>query len=171
MFIKNIILLKNLKWAFCTLNSDYFLTQWSHAFDHLKSKFCKRIIIKVIKNSFINDDFSKKKAIISKIILLNKFLKEKKFKFIINKNLKLFFRKLKLNFIKMIIIIIIINSYTFVTLIKLIHEKLYAIYIEWTKFSEIENHSLFIQLLHAVKTIIMRLYIKLVCVNCMLKNE
>jgi len=32
---------------------------------------------------------------------LNKFLKEKKFKFIINKNLKLFLRKLKLNFIKM----------------------------------------------------------------------
>jgi len=31
---------------------------------------------------------------------LNKFLKEKKFEFIINKNLKLFLRKLKLNFIK-----------------------------------------------------------------------
>jgi len=39
--------------------------------------------------------------IIFKIILSNKFLKEKKFKFIINENLKLFFRKLKLNFIKM----------------------------------------------------------------------
>ncbi len=39
--------------------------------------------------------------IIFKIILLNKFSKEKKFKFIINENLKLFFRKLKLNFIKM----------------------------------------------------------------------
>jgi len=32
---------------------------------------------------------------------LNKFLKEKKFEFIINENLKLFLRKLKLNFIKM----------------------------------------------------------------------
>jgi len=31
---------------------------------------------------------------------LNKFLKEKKFKFIINENLKLFLRKLKLNFTK-----------------------------------------------------------------------
>ena len=39
--------------------------------------------------------------IIFKIILLNKFLKEKKFKFIVNKNLKLFLKKLKLNFIKM----------------------------------------------------------------------
>ncbi len=83
------------------LNFDYFLTWWSHAFDHFKSKFCKRIIIKVIKSFFINDDFSKKRMIIFKIILLNKFSKEKKFKFIINENLKLFFRKLKLNFIKM----------------------------------------------------------------------
>jgi len=49
-----------------------------------------------------------------------------------------------------IIIIIIINSYILVTLIKSTHEKLYAIYIEWTKRSEIENHSLFIRLLHAV---------------------
>jgi len=32
---------------------------------------------------------------------LNKFLKKKKFKFIIDENLKLFLRKLKLNFIKM----------------------------------------------------------------------
>ncbi len=54
---------------------------------------------------------------------------------------------------------------------KLIHERLYAIYIEWTKLSEIENHSLFIQLLHAVETIIMRLCIKLVYVDCMLENE
>ena len=70
-----------------------------------------------------------------------------------------------------LIIIIIINSYTLVTLIKLTHERLYAIYIEWTKLSEIENHSLFIQLLCAVETIIMRLCIKLVHVDCMLKNE
>jgi len=40
-------------------------------------------------------------VIIFKIILLNKFSEEKKFKFIINENLKLFLRKLKLNFIKM----------------------------------------------------------------------
>ncbi len=73
--------------------------------------------------------------------------------------------------IKRLMIIIIINSYTFVTLIKSTHEKLYAIYIEWTKLSEIENYSLFIQLLHAVETIIMRLCIKLVHVDCMLKNE
>ena len=52
-----------------------------------------------------------------------------------------------------IIIIIIINSYIFVTLIKLTHEKLYAICIEWTKLSEVENHSQFIQLLHAVETV------------------
>ncbi len=69
------------------------------------------------------------------------------------------------------IIIIIINSYTLVTLIKSTHEELYAIYIEWTKLSEVENYSLFIQLLHAVKTIIMRLCIKLVRVDCMLENE
>ena len=70
-----------------------------------------------------------------------------------------------------IIIIIIINSYTLVTLIKSTHARLYAIYIKWTKLSEIENHSLFIQLLHAVEIIIMRLCIKLVRVDCMLKNE
>ncbi len=57
------------------------------------------------------------------------------------------------------------------TSIKSTHEELYAIYIEWTKLFEIENHSLFIQLLHAVKTIIMRLCIKLVCVDRTLKNE
>jgi len=83
------------------LNSDYFLTWRSRASDHFELKFCKRIIAKVIKNSFVNDDFFKKRAITFKIIFLNKFLKEKKFKFIINENLKLFLRKLKLNFIKM----------------------------------------------------------------------
>ena len=101
MFIENIILLEDLNWVFCTLNSDYFLTWRSHASDCLESKFCKRIITKVIKNSFIDDNFFKKKTITFKIIFLNKFSKEKKFKFIINKNLKLFLRKLKLNFIKM----------------------------------------------------------------------
>ncbi len=101
LFIKNVILLKDLNQAFCTLNSDYFLTQWSRASDHLESKFRKRIIAKVIKNSFVDDDFFKKRMIISKIISSNKFSKEKKFKFIINENLKLFLRKLKLNFIKM----------------------------------------------------------------------
>jgi len=69
------------------------------------------------------------------------------------------------------LIIIIINSYTFVTSIKSIHKKLYAIYIEWTKLSEIENHLLFIWLLHAVETIVMRLCIKLVRVDCTLKNK
>ncbi len=70
-----------------------------------------------------------------------------------------------------LIFIIIINSYTFVTLIKSTHEELYAIYIEWTKLFEIENHSLFIQLLHAVETIIIKLCIKLVHVDCTLENE
>ncbi len=50
-------------------------------------------------------------------------------------------------------IIIIINSYTFVTSIKSTHERLYAICIKWTKLSEIENHSQSIWLLHAVKTV------------------
>ncbi len=39
------------------------------------------------------------------------------------------------------------------TLIRSTHEELYAICIEWTKLSEIENHSQFIWLLHAVKTV------------------
>ncbi len=52
-----------------------------------------------------------------------------------------------------IIIIIIINSYILVTSIRLIHKRLYAICIEWTKLSEIENHSQSIQLLHAVETV------------------
>jgi len=69
------------------------------------------------------------------------------------------------------LIIIIINSYIFVTSIKSTHEKLYAMCIEWTKLSEIENHSLFIQLLHAVETTRLRLCIKFVRVDCMLKNE
>ncbi len=101
LFIKNITLLKDLNQASCTLNFDYFLTRQSRASDHFELKFRKRVIVRVIENSFINDNFSKKKAIIFKITLLNKFLKEKKFKFIINENLKLFLRKLKLNFIKM----------------------------------------------------------------------
>jgi len=70
-----------------------------------------------------------------------------------------------------LLFLIIINSYTLVTLIKSTHEKLYAIYIKWTKLSEVENYSLSIQLLHAVKTIIMRLCIKLVRVDHMLENE
>ncbi len=101
LFIKNVTLLEDLNQAFYMLNSDYFLTWQSRASDCFESKFRKRIIAKVIKNSFINDNFFKKRTIIFKIILLNKFLKEKKFKFIINENLKLFLRKLKLNFIKM----------------------------------------------------------------------
>ena len=101
LFIENIILLKDLNQASCTLNFDYFLTQRSRASDHLESKFRKKVIARVIKSSFVDDDFFKKRVITSKIILLNKFSKEKKFKFIINKNLKLFLRKLKLNFIKM----------------------------------------------------------------------
>ncbi len=39
------------------------------------------------------------------------------------------------------------------TLIRSTHEELYAICVEWTKLSEIENHSQFIWLLHAVKTV------------------
>ena len=49
--------------------------------------------------------------------------------------------------------------------------KLYAICIEWTKFSEIENHLLFIWLLHAVKTTRLKLCIKFVHVDCTLENE
>jgi len=64
-------------------------------------KFHKRIIAKVIESSFVDNNSFKKRAITFKIISSNKFSKEKKFKFIINKNLKLFLRKLKLNFIKM----------------------------------------------------------------------
>ncbi len=51
------------------------------------------------------------------------------------------------------ILIIIINSYTFVTSIKSTHERLYAICIEWTKLSEIENHLQSTWLLHAVETV------------------
>ena len=57
------------------------------------------------------------------------------------------------------------------TSIKSTYEKLYAIYIELTKLSEVENHSLSIQLLRAVETIIMRLCIKLVRVDRTLENE
>ena len=68
-------------------------------------------------------------------------------------------------------IIIIINSYTFVTLIRSTHKKLYAMCVEWTKLFEIENHSLFIRLLHAVEMTRLRLCIKFVHVDCMLENE
>ncbi len=67
--------------------------------------------------------------------------------------------------------LIIINSYTLVTLIKSIHEKLYAMYVEWTKLSEVENHLLSIRLLHAVKTTRLKLCIKFVHVDHMLKNK
>ncbi len=67
--------------------------------------------------------------------------------------------------------IIIINSYTFMTSIKLTHERLYVICDEWTKLFEIENHSLFIQLLHAVKTTRLKLCIKFVHVDHMLENK
>ena len=70
-----------------------------------------------------------------------------------------------------IVIIIIVNSYILVTLIKSTHEKLYAMYVEWTKLYEIENHSLFIWLLHAVETTRLRLCIKFVHVDHTLKNE
>jgi len=73
--------------------------------------------------------------------------------------------------IKLLIIIIIINSYTLVTLIRSTHERLYAMCVEWTKLSEVENRSLFIRLLHAVKTIKLRLCIKFVRDDCTLKNE
>ncbi len=43
----------------------------------------------------------KKKAVIFKITLSEKFLNEKKHEFIIDENLKLFLWKLKLNFVKM----------------------------------------------------------------------
>ncbi len=69
------------------------------------------------------------------------------------------------------LIIIIINSYTLVTSIRLTHERLYAMCVEWTKLSEIENRLLFIQLLHAVETIKLKLCIKFVRDDCMLKNE
>ncbi len=49
--------------------------------------------------------------------------------------------------------------------------KIYAMCVEWTKFSEVENRSLSMQLLHAVEMIKLRLCIKFVHDNCMLKNE
>ena len=69
------------------------------------------------------------------------------------------------------VIIIIINSYTLVTSIKSIHERLYAMCVEWTKLSEIENRSLFIRLLHAVETTRLRLCIKFVHVDRTLETE
>ena len=69
------------------------------------------------------------------------------------------------------LIIIIISLYILVTSIKLTHEKLYAMCVKWTKLSEIENHSLFIQLLHAVETTRLKLCIKFVHVDHTLKNE
>ncbi len=40
------------------------------------------------------------------------------------------------------------------------HEKLYAIYIEWTKLFKRENHSSFIWWLCIIETMIMKLCIK-----------
>ncbi len=68
-------------------------------------------------------------------------------------------------------IIIIINSYILMTSIRSTHERLYAMCIEWTKLSEIENHSLSIRLLHAVETTRLRLCIKFVHVDRTLENE
>lgn len=100
LFVENAILLKNLKWTFSTSNSEYFSMWWSHVFNCSDLKFCKRIIIKVVKSSF-NENFFKKRAVIFKITFSKKFSNKKKYEFIINKNLKLFLQKLKLNFVKM----------------------------------------------------------------------
>jgi len=58
-----------------------------------------------------------------------------------------------------------------VTSIRSTNERLYAMCVEWTKLSEIENHLLFIWLLHAVETTRLKLCIKFVHVDHMLKNE
>ncbi len=89
-------------------------------------------------------------------LLIYKFLYIKDFISLLNNFLLNFFcfRFFADSMIKsLIIIIIIINSYTLVTSIKSIHEKLYAICIKWTKLSEVENHSQFTWLLHAVETV------------------
>jgi len=49
--------------------------------------------------------------------------------------------------------------------------KNYAKCVEWTKLSEIENRSLSIWLLHAVESVKLKLCIKFVHNDCMLKNE
>jgi hypothetical protein len=98
--VKNTILLKNLKQASSTSNFEYFSMWWSCAFNCFDLKFCKKIIIRIMKSSF-NDDSFKKRAVILKIIFSEKFSDEKKYEFIIDENLKLFFQKLKLNFVKM----------------------------------------------------------------------
>ncbi len=104
------------------------------------------------------------------LCLINRFQKE----YLINLVRNLIKRNIIINNcnnLLTILIIIIINSYTFVTLIRLTHEKLYAMCVEWTKLSEIENYSLSIRLLHAVETTRLRLCIKFVRVDCMLENE
>jgi len=74
--------------------------QRSCAFNHSDLKFYKKIIIRVVK-SFFDDDSFKKRAVTLKIISSKKFSDEKKYESIIDENLKLFLRKLKLNFVKM----------------------------------------------------------------------
>jgi hypothetical protein len=69
-----------------------------------------------------------------------------------------------------IIIIIIIHTLLWHWLDWLMRNN-YAICVKWTKLSEIENRSLSMQLLHAVKTIKLKLCIKFVPDNHMLKNE
>ncbi len=50
-------------------------------------------------------------------------------------------------------------------------KNIYTMYVEWTKLSEVENRSLSIWLLHVVKMMRLRLCIKFVCDDCMLKNK
>ncbi len=69
-----------------------------------------------------------------------------------------------------IIIIIIIHTLLWRWLDRFMR-KIYAMYVEWTKLSEIENRLLSIQLLHAVETIKLRLYIKFVHDDYMLENK
>ena len=49
--------------------------------------------------------------------------------------------------------------------------KIYAICVEWTKFSKVENRSLSMRLLHAAEMIKLRLCIKFVRDDCTLENE
>ncbi len=151
--------------------------------------------IKLIKNqfwiNFLNNIEEKKvfqtykftkSCLIEKLFLIQNLQKELKTEF--NEKCKTFLKamyssSLKIQINEELLLnesiqwsrVFFLNSYILVILIKSTHEKLYAIYIKWTKLSEIENHSLFIQLLCAVETIIMRLCIKLVRVDYTLKNE
>ncbi len=134
---------KHFQESFITFEKTLWRVIWSKR-KMIKNKSCKWIILSdQTENWLTNFDYNKYKWTLNISHKLTCEIWKVIFKIKKSSNL----------FDSFNIIIIIINSYILMTSIKSTHERLYAICFEWTKLSEIENHSQSIWLLHAVETV------------------